>query len=160
MSLLTENAIHYGWQAHQWKQDNVPELNERLREARLAHGYDQDGLAKALSVYMQEHEPTNSRYRNITQAQISKWELGKVKSPGIPVIKAMCMVLNVTLDYMLGIVNDPHSHLTEEGLSDEELLLVRRVRQNPKLSPLLYKMLSINLSDPSKSLASGQQTGE
>src|SRR5579859_8068325 len=144
MNLLTQSTVHYGQKpAHQWERTNVPELTERLREARVAHGYNQGKLAEVLSAYMADHEPEGSKYRNITQAQISKWEKGETKSPGIPVLKAMCIVLNVTLDYLMGLVDDPHSNLVEEGLSDRELLLIRRVRQHPELLPLLYRMLNI-----------------
>lgn len=163
MNILTD-TVRYGFErTHLSKEEPcVPtKFSERLKALRAEHGYKtQRKLAEALTAYMASHRiPGDERSHRVSQQQITEWETGKYL-PSALGLSALAGVLDVTIDYLLGLVDDRHSHLTEEGLSDQELLLVRRVRQHPELVALLYKMLSIEPPRDAPLLGSGTESGK
>ena len=60
-------------------------FGERLRECRIEKGFTQNQLAEKLL---------------ITQSTLGKYERGE---PNIETIKALCKILDVSSDYLLGI---------------------------------------------------------
>jgi transcriptional regulator with XRE-family HTH domain len=89
-------------------------LGQRLRQAREQRGYTQEQLADRLG---------------IGQQQIHRWEAGK-SDPSSQAIADLARTLEVTADYLLGLVESPISRL-EEGefaLAPDERRLVQAVR--------------------------------
>jgi transcriptional regulator with XRE-family HTH domain len=85
---------------------------ERLKQARKSRGFTQKELANVSS---------------FTQGQISNWEKG-VNVPSSEAIAELATVLNVTSDYLLGLVDIPSAQISEDDLSDDEQLLIQAVR--------------------------------
>jgi transcriptional regulator with XRE-family HTH domain len=138
----------------------LPELRERLKQIRLSRGFATQGsFAEALTKYMREHqEPDDKKQHTVSRQQVADWEGGKY-TPGALALATIASVLDVSTDYLLGIVDDPKGHLEEEGLSDDELKFVRRLRQYPELFSLLYKLLPAE-PPTRKALSSSKQPGE
>lgn len=159
MNLLMEIAVQYQEQTHPSQQrDDMPVFHERLKTTRISRGFTQEALADALTKYFAMHHEPDEEPATIAQSHVSAWEKGRFM-PKAETLKAMSILLDVTMDYLLDLVDEPHSHLVEEGLSDQELLLVRRIRQNPQLAELLYPML--NIAPPTrKQIGSGKQASK
>jgi transcriptional regulator with XRE-family HTH domain len=62
------------------------------------------------------------------EKQIWRYENGESK-PTSDILEKIVAELRVSADYLLGLTDDPHSRLTEEGLSPAELKLIAAVRQ-------------------------------
>ena len=62
-------------------------FGERLRECRIEKGFTQNQLAEKLL---------------IAQSTLGKYERGELQ-PNIETIKALCKILDVSSDYLLGI---------------------------------------------------------
>ena len=66
---------------------------ERLKEQRLAHGYNQVYVAK---------------YMQVSQVSISNWERG-LKEPSYQALIDLANLFGKTTDYMLGLEDDDKS---------------------------------------------------
>lgn len=84
---------------------------DRLKFQRERYGYTQDELAGLVGV---------------AQSQVDRWEKGQ--QPKGDAISNMAKVLNVTSDYLLGLVDDPDLQIAENGLSPLERKLVSAFR--------------------------------
>jgi putative transcriptional regulator len=96
----------------------------RLKEARLAKGLTQDDLAKLI---------------NVNVNQVSRWELGK-NEPSLEVSAKLAKELGVTLDYFVGLVQEPQQRIEEPQISPVERLILQayRSRRFQKLFQLLF----------------------
>ena len=64
----------------------------------------------------------------LSDKQIGRYENGESDATG-DYIEKISRALGVTADYLLGLVDKPDQHLTEEGLSPIERKLILAVRQ-------------------------------
>jgi transcriptional regulator with XRE-family HTH domain len=80
---------------------------ERLREWREKRGWSQRELA---------------RLCGLGEAQVSKYENGHT-DPSASVLKAMCIQLGVSADYVLGLSDSPRGDLVTALREDERKLL-------------------------------------
>lgn len=87
-------------------------LTLRLKQLRLAQGLTQTDLANATGY---------------TQGQIGRWENGD-NIPSAEVIATLATTLNVTADYLLGLVDTPNIEMNESNLSADELQLIMFLR--------------------------------
>ena len=89
-------------------------LGERLRNIREQRGYTQDELAELLDV---------------GQQQIHRWEANK-SDPSTDAIAGLAKILDVTTDYLLGIVDAPDERLQakEFALDPDEKKVVQAIR--------------------------------
>lgn len=94
-------------------------LFDRIKQRRERLGYTQDELAE---------------YTSISLSQISRIERG-VSNPTADVLYRISKALQCSADYLLGLVDDPDSNVTDQ-LSDMELRLVSALRKG-ELSYLL-----------------------
>jgi transcriptional regulator with XRE-family HTH domain len=81
---------------------------ERLRAAREARGLTQDELAVRLG---------------FGQSQMNKYENGK-SDPTPEVLVRLATALEVSVDWLLGLVDAPDGHLTPAALSPQEQRLI------------------------------------
>lgn len=85
---------------------------DRLKEHRVKQGLSQEELAARILS---------------TQSQVAKYETGKV-DPSPELIVKFSRELNVTSDYLLGLVNLPNERLQEENLTPAERKLLNAYR--------------------------------
>ena len=85
---------------------------QRLKQVRKTRGLTQKELANISS---------------FTQGQISQWEKG-VNVPSSDALAELASVLKVSSDYLLGLVDLPTADLSEDDLTDDELVLIHAVR--------------------------------
>jgi transcriptional regulator with XRE-family HTH domain len=85
----------------------MPLLGTRLREWRDKRGYTQENLADLLGISSQ---------------QIYRYESGK-NDPTADLLSRMAKTLGVSADFLLGLVDDPSTHLEEELTQIERKLL-------------------------------------
>lgn len=85
---------------------------DRLKQVRQLRGHTQDSLADKMNT------PKNN---------ISRWEQGKYE-PSAEQLTKLAQALEVSTDYLLGLVDDIHGHLTFADLSPEESRLISAVR--------------------------------
>lgn len=85
---------------------------DRLRDARLKQQLTQDELAERAGM---------------GQGQMNKYENGK-SDPSLEVIIRLSQELDVSADWLLGLVDDPISHLSEDDLSTDERRLLAAYR--------------------------------
>lgn len=88
-------------------------IGNRLREERELKGLKQPDLAERVGV------STN---------QIVKWEKEK-SNPGSDKLKLIAKELNVSSDYLLGLVDEKAGYLTESALTPKEQRLLDAYRQ-------------------------------
>lgn len=100
-------------------------FGRRLRAVREARGMNQDELASEIGVVYQ---------------QVSRWESGKTMPTGATLAR-LATILNVSVDYLLGLVDLPTGLLMEEGLSPDERRLIQAVR-NGQLEEVLQQVLA------------------
>lgn len=138
----------------------MPDFRERLKQLRLSRGFaTQQAFADALTHHMQTHrQPDDKKLHSVSRQQVADWEGGKY-TPASLALATIGAVLDVTTDYLLGLVPNPHDHLEEEGLSDRELILIRRLRQYPELFSLIYRMLPTE-PPTAKKISSGNEPRE
>lgn len=91
---------------------NTGLLGHRLKEAREKQNLTQEELADRVGVAYQ---------------QIWRWETGKNDPTGDMLVR-MARILNVTADYLLGLVDTPSGLLTEDDLSPVERRLIQELR--------------------------------
>ena len=65
-------------------------MNERLKEIRLEKGLTQKQLAKAVG---------------LTETALCNYEKG-IREPSLNVLKQLCLALDVSSDYLLGLTDD------------------------------------------------------
>lgn len=85
---------------------------DRLRETREKRGWTQDELAVKLG---------------FGQSQMNKYENGK-SDPTPEVLVRLASALEVSVDWLLGLVENPNGHLQAAALSPEEQRLVAALR--------------------------------
>ena len=86
---------------------------ERLKQARINRGFTQEEFATILGA---------------GQAQISRYEDSKA-NPRTDVLVRMAQELQVTADWLLGLVAEPTEHLTEQQLTPQEYQFLRALRK-------------------------------
>lgn len=86
---------------------------ERLREARLKNHLTQEELAEKL---------------NIDKMQISRWERGH-KVPRGETLAELASSLNVSVDYLLGVSDEPTIRVRIDNLTIEEIAIITALRK-------------------------------
>ena len=86
-------------------------LPRRLHEERKKHGYLQRTLSKEL---------------NLSASVISSYETGE-RTPSIQVLMELADLYGCSVDYLLGRVTNDLPILDVEGLTDEQISIVRGV---------------------------------
>lgn len=77
---------------------------DRLKSIRKQRGLSQRELARLCS---------------LGETQINKYESG-LSEPNVESLKLMSERLGVSTDYLLGVTDEPHGHLGDGEVSDEE----------------------------------------
>jgi transcriptional regulator with XRE-family HTH domain len=85
---------------------------DRLRQARELKQLSQEDLATRIGT---------------TKQQIYRYESG-VNIPSADVLGQLAQTLEVSADYLVGLVSEPNAHLSEDDLSPMERLLIQAVR--------------------------------
>lgn len=83
-----------------------------LKELREQRGYGQTEFAQMVGV---------------DYSQIWRWETGENEAKR-DAIKALAAALDVSTDYLLGLVKEPRGLLAEAGLSPQERRLIHMIR--------------------------------
>lgn len=86
---------------------------DRLRQAREQRGYSQEELSARIAS---------------AQAQITRYETESAQ-PSQAVLIRLASVLNVSTDWLLGLVDDPAGHITEADLSPIESRILDAYRR-------------------------------
>lgn len=86
----------------------------RLREIRERLGWSQRQLARRCG---------------IGDAQINKYESG-LSDPSSAILKRIAEVLGVSTDYLFGLTDDPHGHLGDGQLKDDERAMLEAYRRS------------------------------
>lgn len=86
---------------------------ERLKQTREAWGLSQEDLAVRV---------------DISSKQIWRYENG-VSDPTADVLRRIAEVLEVSTDYLVGLVDEPTGHLSEEPINPEERHLLGAFRR-------------------------------
>jgi transcriptional regulator with XRE-family HTH domain len=87
--------------------------SNRIREARIKNHLTQEELAEKL------HTEKN---------QISRWENGK-SIPRSEYLVSMSNILGVSVDYLLGLSDEPTIRMRFDNLSPEEMLILTALRK-------------------------------
>src|SRR5688500_8903368 len=87
-------------------------LGDRMRLSREAANLTLEELAGRVGIAYQ---------------QLWRYEKDK-NEPSVSILKQVAVVLNVTTDYLLGLVDDPTGAISEEDLSPMERRLIAMVR--------------------------------
>ncbi|MBU5266702.1 helix-turn-helix domain-containing protein [Virgibacillus proomii] len=100
-------------------------FSERLTDVRVEAGYSQKDLAKEL---------------NITTSAYGYYEQGR-NEPSLETVRLLARKLNVSTDYLLGIIDEPKHPVKYEItdgfiLTDTELLTVKQLKAKQLLSEL------------------------
>lgn len=98
-------------------------LGNRIKEMREKHGLTQGDLASRVGV-------------NITQ--VVKWEKGRAM-PGGEAFMKLAKELDVSMDFLAGLVDGPNEHLEIEDLSPTERKLIEAYRRGD-WQRLLYEL--------------------
>lgn len=56
---------------------------------------------------------------SVSQSQMSRFESGR-HDPSTEILKKLAIKLEVSTDYLLGLIDEPRGELSEETISDEE----------------------------------------
>ncbi len=95
-----------------------------LREARLSHELSQNELGNLVGV---------------TGRQIRRYEEG-LAVPSDRVLQRLAETLDVTSEYLLGLVDDPQAHLSQDDLTPMERDFLKAL-DDPKKRPILHFMM-------------------
>ena len=109
---------------------------KRLKELRERGGHSQESFGELLGV---------------SKAQVYRWEKGDNEPSGESVAN-IARTLDVTTDYLLGLVDDTRSHITEEGLSPQKRRLLMAARSGD-LAEILETALSISKRQKQRGIA-------
>lgn len=86
---------------------------ERLRAAREQKGFSQRELARRCG---------------FSEAQIRRYETGEF-DPSSTYLKSIARQLEISTDYLLGIVDEPRGYFGTEELSDDERVVLETLRR-------------------------------
>lgn len=86
---------------------------DRLKQIRESRGFSQKDLADRIG---------------ISDQQVYRYENGK-SDPTADVLMRIAQELEVSADYLIGLVENPTDHLREDELSPMERRLIQAVRQ-------------------------------
>ncbi len=70
-------------------------------------------------------------------------------------LKVVAKLLDVTLDYLLLLVDEENSRLEESGLDEREVKFIRMLRRNPQLKQLAYQLFHVDDSGGNNFLPRG-----
>jgi transcriptional regulator with XRE-family HTH domain len=87
---------------------------DRLKESRQKNHLTQDELAEKL---------------NTVKAQISRWERGE-SVPHAETLVELSHIFGVSVDYLLGLSDEPTIRVRFDNLSPEEMLILTALRQD------------------------------
>lgn len=93
---------------------------DRLQETRVKRGYTQEALAEILG---------------IEKKQISRWETGSVV-PGGEKLAEIARALNISVDYLLGVSDDPTIRVRIDNLTQDEYEVIAAMRRGEKLEAI------------------------
>lgn len=89
---------------------------DRLKALREKRGFTQEEFSAQAEVSLR---------------QLLRYEKNQ-SEPGVDAVIRMANILQVSVDYLLGLSNDDTIHVTEEGLSDSERRFVTALRRKDK----------------------------
>lgn len=101
-------------------------IGERLLNLRKERSYSREKLAELLSV------GTNPIYQYETEKS----------DPSSEVITRMAKLFGVSVDYLVGLTDDPSPHVSSEDLSEKELHVITSWRRGEK-----YEAIKAIVSD-------------
>lgn len=92
--------------------------SDRLKELRVGRGFTQTDLAERVET---------------SASQIKRWENGET-IPSSEALRKLSTVLEVTSDYLLGLVDTPNSkvHMSDLSPDEQELIIYIRSGMLPK----------------------------
>lgn len=90
--------------------------NDRLKQSRLKSHLTQEELAVKL---------------NTDKVQISRWERGEA-APRAETFADIARILNVSVDYLLGVSDEPTIRVRVDNLSIEEMAIVTALRRGDR----------------------------
>jgi transcriptional regulator with XRE-family HTH domain len=104
----------------------MPVYGERMKARRIALNLSLKQITDELGIkaYQQYYD----------------WEQGK-HSPPIKYLDKLAVVLKCSVDYLVGLVDDPLAHLEEADLTDDERELIRRRREDPNFREITDVLL-------------------
>lgn len=82
---------------------------DRLKTAREKRGFSQEEFSEEME---------------IKQQQLSRWETGKQDPSGNALFR-MSQILNVSVDYLLGLVDEMNAFVQQKPISPQEYKLLR-----------------------------------
>lgn len=80
---------------------------------------------------------------SVAQSQVAEWEKGK-RIPEIDNAAKLAKALEVTIDYLYGLVDKPQDTLKEQGLSEREYKVVHRYRADAVARQLIDRSIGID----------------
>jgi transcriptional regulator with XRE-family HTH domain len=106
-------------------------LGERMIGPRLKHMREARNLT----------QEQVGEYVGVSSQQVYRWETEKNDPTGDMIVQ-LARLLEVTTDYLLGLVDDPTAHITETNLSPMERRLIAALR-NGQLTEALHTFTSL-----------------
>lgn len=108
-------------------------LSKRLKQVRTALGLTQEELAQRLGT-------------NVTQ--VIRWERGRTL-PSAETLFQIAQELEISLDWLLGLVDDPEGHLTMKDLTPRQHKLLAALQNNdlPEMIRLLLEIYEDGATD-------------
>jgi len=91
----------------------MPFRADRLREMREQLGYTQRDFAA---------------FCGVSETQLSRYEMNRML-PSLPNIELIAHHLDVSIDYLLGLIDDPHKHFGDRDMTEDELLVLDLYRR-------------------------------
>lgn len=120
---------------------NTGLLGSRLKRVREDQKITQEDFAERMGVAYQ---------------QVWRWETGK-NDPSGDMLARMARILSVSVDFLLGLVDDPAGSFSEEGLTPVERRLITELRAG-KLRDVFQTLASLSdLEDASGGAAAPDQ---
>lgn len=119
-------------------------ISTRLRSARERRGFTRDDL---------------SQRTGISSRQIARYEDGD-NDPTAEVVATIARVLEVSVDYLVGLVDEPDQHLTEKPLTALEWRLLQafragRISESLKIVASAAEIIEQNSSASNKPAVNG-----
>jgi transcriptional regulator with XRE-family HTH domain len=103
----------------------MPLRPDRLKQRRQQKGFNQADFARAMSV---------------SQQQIARWEGGQ-NDPTGDALARMAKALDCTVDWLLGLVAQPHAHQPPRELTADEHQLLELYRQG-RLPDMISRLVN------------------
>ena len=104
--------------------DNIKEIfSERLKEVRLAKDLTQPQLAKLI---------------NSTDRNISNYETG-YSLPSVPVLFSLAVALSTSIDYLIGLSNNPSINKADGDLTSADYRLIEKLKSEKEIYEYLTK---------------------